>query len=89
MVQVMKAKDMVRQLYFGMPEYENENEEPPAITATFKFETQDAYDEFHALIKTHLYGGKKVFDGMQGLTRKQAWFPLKQKASEFEYTEEP
>jgi hypothetical protein len=85
---VSSAKAMVFQLYFGMPEYENGRVSGPAITATFKFDSQEDYDKFHALVKEHVYGGKKVFDGMQSLTEKQTWYPLKPKASEYEYSEE-
>ena len=69
----------------NMPEYNNINQPAPFITATFKFKNQDDYDNFHKLIKQHLYNGKKVFDGMQSKEKKQAWFPLKEKASKYQY----
>jgi len=68
-----------------MPEYNNIKQPPPLITATFKFRTVEDYDRFHKLIKENLYNNKKVFDGMQKKDKKQAWYPLKQKASKYYY----
>jgi hypothetical protein len=72
--------------YGGMPEYENVKQPDPEITATFKFRNQADYDEFHKVIKEHLYNGEKVFDGMQRLEKKTAWFPLPEKSSKYIYT---
>ena len=71
--------------WINMPEYNNIKQPPPLITATFKFRTQDDYDEFHSLIKKYLYNNKRVFDGMQKKNIKNAWFPLKEKASKYCY----
>ena len=72
--------------YSGMPEYKNTKRPDPEITATFRFRCQDDYDIFHALIKEHIYDGNKVFDGMQKKEVKTTWFPLNEKASNYNYT---
>lgn len=77
--------DKNNDLYFDMPEYNNVNLPEPFITATFKFRNQEDYDTFHALVKKYIYGGAKVFDGMQRKDKKTAWFPLLEKASNYEY----
>jgi hypothetical protein len=69
----------------NMPEYSNVVEPKPLITATFKFKTVEDYEAFHTLVKKYIYDGKKVFDGMQKIDAKQAWFPLKEKASKYNY----
>ena len=69
----------------GMPEYNNVKQPDPEITVTIKFRNKEDYDEFHALIKKHLYDGKKVFDGMQRKDKKTTWYPLKEKASKYYY----
>jgi len=71
--------------WIGMPEYNNVREPDPLITATFKFRTQEDFDEFNKLIKQHLYDGEKVFDGMQRKDVKSSWYPLRQKASKFRF----
>lgn len=71
--------------WVGMPEYNNVREPDPFITATFKFRTQEDFDEFNKLIKQHLYDGEKVFDGMQRKDVKSSWYPLRQKASKFRF----
>lgn len=68
-----------------MPEYNNIKQPEPLITATFKFATEEDYNDFHAKVKEYIYGGVKVFDGMQRKDKKQAWYPLKEKASKYEY----
>jgi len=74
--------------WIGMPEYNNTPQPKPLITALFKFATVEDYDTFHNFIKQGLYGGKKVFDGMQRKDAKQAWWPLKEKASKYIYEDE-
>jgi len=69
----------------NMPEYNNVQQPEPFITATFKFQNQEDYDEFHAKIKKYLYNGEKVFDGMQKKDKKQTWYPLKEKARNYEF----
>jgi len=69
----------------NMPEYNNIKQPEPFIVVKFKFRNQEDYDYFHSVIKEHLYGGKKVFDGTQRKTEKQAWFPLKEKGSKYIY----
>ena len=71
--------------YVGMPEYNNVCEPDPSITATFKFRTQEDFEEFNKLIKQHLYDGQRVFDGMQRKEAKSAWYPLRPKASKFKF----
>ncbi len=68
-----------------MPEYNNKDLPPPAITATFKFRNISDFEKFHALVKEYIYGGGKVFDGMQKIKEKNAWYPLLEKASKYEY----
>ena len=68
-----------------MPEYNNIKQPDPFITATFKFKNQEDFEEFKALVKEKIYNGAKMFDGMQTKTKKQAWFPLKEKASRYQY----
>lgn len=68
-----------------MPEYDNVKQPDPEITATFKFRNTEDYEQFKALVKEHIYNGEKVFDGMQRKDKKQAWYPLKKKASRYRY----
>jgi hypothetical protein len=79
------TENKVEDHYIGMPEYSNINEDGPFIIATFKFRNQKDYDYFHSVVKKELYSGEKVFDGMQSKEKKQAWFPLKEKASMYYY----
>lgn len=69
--------------YKELPEYNNKKQEEPFIIAKFKFRNQKDFDEFNKLLKKHVYKTNKVFDGMQRKTEKQAWFPLKEKASKY------
>ena len=70
-----------------MPEYNNTKEPGPLITAKFKFKNKGDFELFNSLLKKHVYKCNKVFDGMQKKTEKQAWFPLKEKASKYRYIE--
>lgn len=74
-----------RKEWMGMPEYNNQVQPEPAIVVTFKFKTQEDFNKFNGLVKKYLYGGEKVFDGMQRKDRKQAWYPLLPKASQYRY----
>ena len=69
--------------YIDMPEYNNVKQEEPAIEVVFKFRNQEDFNEFHDLIKKHLYNGKRVFDGMQRKNKKNIWYPLNEKASKY------
>jgi len=69
----------------GMPEYNNVKQPEAVITATFKFRNQEDYDRFHEAVKKALYGGEKVFDGMQRIDKKVAWYPLMEKASKYRW----
>tara|TARA_R110000772_G_scaffold155082_1_gene266123 strand:- start:332 stop:1477 length:1146 start_codon:yes stop_codon:yes gene_type:complete len=71
--------------WVNMPEYNNVKQEEPYITSTFKFRNEHDYNVFKDLVQEHLYKGEKVFDGMQKLDKKSAWFPHKQKASAYIY----
>lgn len=71
--------------YIGMPEYNNIKEDKPFIEATFKFRSQDDFDEFNRLLKTYLYNNEKIFDGMQRKDKKSTWYPLKEKANKYRY----
>tara|TARA_Y100001937_G_scaffold127573_1_gene200224 strand:- start:1002 stop:2171 length:1170 start_codon:yes stop_codon:yes gene_type:complete len=72
--------------WVNMPKYNNIKRPEPEVTAKFNFKTQEDYDEFHKLIKKHIYDGKKVFDGMQKKDAKTTWFPLEEKSSSYIYT---
>ena len=84
-----KEKNDWREEWKDMPEYDNINMPPPLITATFKFRTKEDFEEFKKLVKEYVYKGEKTFDGMQREFVKQAWFPLKEKASKYIYGEKP
>ena len=71
--------------WVGMPEYNNVEAIPPAITATFKFRSAEDFELFKELLREHLYNGEKVFDGMQRKDVKSTWFPLKEKAKKYRY----
>lgn len=77
----------IADIYTDMPEYVNEKQQPPIITATFKFQTLEDYDDFKTKISKYLYNGEKVFDGKQKLTEKQSWYPHKPKASQYCYVD--
>jgi acyl-CoA thioesterase len=68
-----------------MPEYNNLNEEKPKIIAIFKFKNKEEFLDFEKKIKLYLYDNQRVFNGMQSKTRKTAWYPAKEKASNYEY----
>lgn len=74
--------------WIGMPEYNNVEEAPPVITATFKFRSDADFEEFLSLIKQHVYSGERPFDGMQRKDVKSTWYPLKEKASKYVYRDE-
>ena len=69
--------------WIDMPEYNNKKQPEPLITATFKFASEADFQLFNDLLKKHVYKTNKIFDGMQTKTKKQAWFPLKEKASKY------
>lgn len=71
--------------WLGMPEYNNVEETPPLITATFKFRNEEDFDNFKETIRKHLYNGEKPFDGMQRKDIKSTWYPLKEKAKNYRY----
>jgi hypothetical protein len=71
-----------------MPEYNNIKQGEAFITATFKFNSQEDFDKFHALIKEHLYNDERVFDGKQEVRIKNTWFPLKPRPSAKSYVDE-
>jgi hypothetical protein len=71
-----------------MPEYNNAVQAEPFVTATFKFKNDEDFNEFKELVTEHLYNGERVFDGMQRKQKKTAWYPLKEKASKYEYVDE-
>ena len=68
-----------------MTEYNNINQPGPAVIVEIKFKTVEDYNEFHKKIKKYLYDGEKVFDGMQSKTKKNTWYPLKEKPSNYIY----
>ena len=57
----------------GMPEYNLEVEEKPAISMTFKFKTEEEYQEFKEIVKERLYDGENYLLGMQRQEQKIAW----------------
>ena len=70
--------------WVGMPEYNNVKIEPEVVV-TIRFLKKEHFDDFHQKIKEHLYSGEKVFDGMQRKEAKSTWYPLREKASNYEY----
>ena len=80
--------DLQRREWQNMPEYENVEEKQPEITAIIKFKTEQDYQVFKEIIKEHLFNGVKPFDGMQLKNLKTTWFPHKEKASKYIYTDE-
>jgi len=78
-------KEEIYSHWIGMPEYNNIREPDPEITATFKFKNEKDFLLFNDLLKKYIFKCRKVFDGMQRKDKKQAWFPLKEKASKYEY----
>lgn len=84
-IKKIEKKNDWKDEWLEMPEYDNIKQPEPFITATFKFRNKNDYDKFHKLIKEKIYKTRKVFDGMQKKDKKQAWFPLKEKASKYYY----
>ena len=81
----LKQENKVEEHWVGMPEYDNVKQPEPLIVVTFKFSSQEDFDEFNMLLKKHVYKTKKVFDGMQRKTSKTAWYPLRKKARIYIY----
>jgi hypothetical protein len=84
----MPDKNNWQDHYKDLPEYNNVKQEEPLIIAKFKFRSQEDFEEFNDLLKKHVYKTNKVFDGMQRKTEKQAWYPLKEKASKYLFVDE-
>ena len=84
----MPDKNNWQDHYKDLPEYNNVKQEEPLIIAKFKFRSQEDFEEFNNLLKKHVYKTNKVFDGMQRKTEKQAWYPLKEKASKYLFVDE-
>ena len=74
--------------WVGMPEYNNTQQPEPLIIAMFKFKNEKDYLKFKNLVQEYVFDGEKVFDGMQRLDRKSTWYPHKEKASNYKYTDE-
>ncbi len=74
--------------WLDMPECINENEPDPEIIATFKFRNQKDFEDFKAKAKEHIYNGEKLFDGNQRKDKKQAWYPLREKPSKYNWVSE-
>ena len=81
----MKKSELITNEWKNMPEYNNELQKEPEITAEFKFKNNNDFEEFNKLLKKYVYKCNKVFDGMQKKTKKTAWYPLKEKASKYRY----
>ena len=79
------TKKEIYEHWVGMPEYNNIEEPEPVIEAKFKFRNKEDFALFNALLKEHVFQCSKVFDGIQRKDKKQAWFPLKEKASKYVY----
>lgn len=71
-----------------MPEYKNKDITEPAITVTFKFESETDFLAFKDICKHVFFNSKKPFDGMQKKDVKTAWWPPAQKANNFRYIDE-
>lgn len=74
--------------WVGMPDYNNLDYPEPAVIVTFKFLTQEDYQAFYELIKEKIFNGEKPFDGRQEKNSKTAWYPPKEKASNYVYVSE-
>jgi hypothetical protein len=74
--------------WLDMPEYDNVEQKPPMITATFKFKSLEDYEKFVSLITKHVFDGAKPFDGMQRKNIKSTWYPHKDKPSKYLYIDE-
>ena len=81
------SRDTWESHWNDMPSYNNIWESPPEVTAKFKFKTVKDYEEFKRKVRKYLYEDIKPFDGQQGITEKQAWFPHKEKDSSFIYND--
>ena len=77
--------DIQEREWQDMPEYNNVNEPPPMITATFKFKSEQDFLKFKDLVQKYIYDGEKVFDGMQKLEEKNSWYPHKERPSKYIY----
>ena len=77
--------DIQEREWQDMPEYNNLNEPPPLITATFKFKSEQDFLKFKDLVQKYIYDGEKVFDGMQKLEEKNSWYPHKERPSKYIY----
>lgn len=71
-----------------MPEYNNQDLPAPAMTATFKFKSREDFEAFQELLKKHIYGDVRIFDGNQKVDAKTTWYPLKERPGNFGYYEE-
>ena len=80
----LDEQDIYRREGKNMPEYNNTKPPEPLITVTIKFDAVEDYDEFHKLLKKHIYKGR-VFDGAQRNHKKTAWFPSKLNKEKFIY----
>ena len=69
--------------WLDMPEFNQENEPDPEITATFKFRNEADYQQFKELLKLHVYDGAKFIDGYQEKKKKFTWYPLKEVRSNY------
>lgn len=83
-----KTENDWREEWEDMPDYNNIPGSPPAIEATFKFRNGDDFELFKETIQEVLYEGERPFDGMQRKDKKSTWFPLKEKAKKYRFTDE-
>ena len=71
--------------YTDMPEYNNIDLPPPAMTIQFKFRNIEDYKNFMKVVTEQLYNGVRVFDGLQQKDSKTAWYPLPEREADYKY----
>jgi hypothetical protein len=67
----------------GMPEYDNRDLTKSEVVVTLHFASTEDYERFEALLREHLYAGRRPFDGRQRKDAKTAWWPPLPKGSDF------
>lgn len=67
----------------NMPEFKVQHEPKPVTTATFKFETEEDFQEFNNKLLEHkIFEDKKIFSKQ---ANRECWYPQKRRSPHFEY----
>lgn len=72
-----------REHFKGMPEYDNVKKNLAKITVKINFLSEEDFNNFHELLKKHIYNNQRVFDGNQRENKKVTWYPLRKKIESF------